>query len=399
MRRPVLSTIDNKKITDGIFFVLLTFLYVSFYLPMGSSIPTLALLGYYLIQYRFKLSVKLSGFVIYCISFAAFCYLSCYWAYSIDFVLVYANHIMKTMFGILVVYVCMKKKSSADVMLKAMMWGGYVVMFYMIAHYGIRELMNMLNQAERLANDVMNANRFAMCLAYTGIVHVYFGLKERWNFSHLLIVPASLLLAASGSRKGLVILIGGILLVVTLTIWIKERPVKAILKIFFGIILVFGLSIFFLSLPPFQLLKERILSFLFSITNDAAADVSLRSRSSYIEIGFALFKEHPILGVGIDNARLYTSRNVYLHNNFIELLADGGLVGFVLYYWMYFYLLIRYLYVEKGQQTDHVVCFVILLFALVAHYASVSYTYSAEYFILLMCYLQLVQFNKPSEKL
>lgn len=397
MRSLLLPPINKQKISDATFFVLLTLLYVSFYLPMGSSVPTLALLVYYLVQTRLKLSFQLSGFVLYCVGFTAFCYLSYYWATDTYYVLLYSNHILKSVFGILIVYICMQKKPSVDVMLKAMMWGGYAVMFYMIAYYGISGLTSMLSEAERLTNDVMNANRFAMCLAYTGVIHIYYGLKDKWSVLHLLIIPATLLLAVSGSRKGLIVLVGGILLIVILIIWAKERSTNALLKILLGLVLILGCSIFVLSLPPFRLLKERILSFLLSLTNDTAADGSLRTRSNFIEIGFAIFKDHPILGVGIDNARLFNYRNVYLHNNFIEVLADGGLVGFLLYYSMYGYLLIRYFRADKHRQGNHIVCFVILLFTLMTHYAVVSYTSSTEYFILLMCFLQITHFDKGPE--
>ena len=170
--------IIGKK-TDTIFFILLTLLYVSFYLPMGSTIPTVALLVYYIFYNRFTIKFKVTFFVVYGILFVAFCYFTCLWATDTYYVLLYSNHILKTMLGIFVIYACMQNKLTIRVMLKAMIWGGYIMMGYMIAFYGINELINMLNEAERLTNEVMNANNFAMCISYTCVAHIFFGIKER----------------------------------------------------------------------------------------------------------------------------------------------------------------------------------------------------------------------------
>ena len=380
-----------SKKNDMMFFFLLTFLYVSFYLPMGSAIPTLALLGYYLIKNKFKVFFKISFFVVYCISFALFCYLSYFWAKDTYYVMLYANHILKSMFGMMVIYLCVQKKPAIDLMLKVIVWGGYVIMFNMIAFYGINGLISMLNEAERMTNDLMNANQFALCISYALVIHAFFGIEERWTFAHLLMIPAALLLAVSGSRKGLIVLIGGVLCLTVLTIWKKEHSIKAILKIILGVLFVGAGFVLVLNLPAFRVIKERMENFFVLLSGDSNVDKSLITRSSFIEIGWSIFKKYPLLGVGIDNARLYNYRNVYLHNNFIEMLADGGLVGFSIYYSLYVYLFVGYFKTRKTKSKYYAVCFVLLIFMTMIHYAFVAYKVSGEYYMLLLCYMQLKQ--------
>lgn len=386
-----MPTIEKK---DYVLFCLVTFLYLSFYLPMGSSIPTIALLGYHLLKNRFKISLPISFFVVYLLAFVAFCYLTCLWAKDTYYVLLYSNHVLKTMFGIFVLYVCLLDKPAINLLLKSIVWGGYIMMFYMVAYYGINGVINMINESERMTNEAMNANTFAMCMAYACIIHVFLGITERWRLAHLFIIPAAVLLAVSGSRKGLIILVGGILCVVMLHTWRKEHSAKSLLKIF-GWLLIISLGfVGLLNLPAFSVIKDRMMSFLALLTGDSNVDNSLLSRSNFIEVGISIFKEHPLLGVGIDNARLFNYRNVYLHNNFVEMLADGGLIGFGIYYSLYIYLFVGYIKNRKTQSKYYSICFVLLTFMTAIHYAFVSYKMSGEYYMLLMLFMQLQHCKK-----
>ena len=131
------------------------------------------------------------------------------------------------------------------------------------------------------------------------------------------------------------------------------------------------------------------MNFFFLLSGDTDVDNSLLSRSNFIEIGLSIFKEHPLLGVGIDNARLFNYRNVYMHNNFVEMLADGGIIGFCIYYSMYVYLFVKYIKSRRTADEYYAICLIILIFMTAMHYAYVSYKTAGEYYMLLICYMQL----------
>ena len=70
------------------------------------------------------------------------------------------------------------------------------------------------------------------------------------------------------------------------------------------------------------------------------------SRSYLAQYGFQWWQDNPILGIGINCYRelsnvtsMFRGKNFYAHNNYIELLVDVGVIGVVLYYRGYFYLL------------------------------------------------------------
>ena len=84
-------------------------------------------------------------------------------------------------------------------------------------------------------------------------------------------------------------------------------------------------------------MRERFdLMFGFLGGTSAKIDYSTRERQQMIEEGLKQFHETPILGIGIGATSYITmqflGRATYLHNNYVELLASGGLIGTLLYY-------------------------------------------------------------------
>ena len=374
--------------SDFWFLCLITLLYISFYLPMGSTIPTLLLLAYYFIQTRFHLSFKYSIYVGYTLTFVAFCYLSCLWATNISYTLQYSEHILKSIFGMLVTYVVLyKRKDRVDIMLKAMMWGGYIVMFYSVYSYGISGIIDILSESRRITNEFINANTLAMSLAYTAVIHVYYAVKnKKWTVWHLLLIPALAMLAASGSRKGIIVLTVGVIGIYVLNEYKKPNHKYLFLKILvIPIIGIVGLYCL-LQIPMFSFLNMRIGNMIRSFMGATDVDQSLLSRTNFIEVGWNIFLKHPILGVGINNAKLYNYQEVYLHNNFVEMLSNGGIVGFLLYYLLYIYLFWQCFRKRKQiRLIEHMgLCFIILFVMTINHWAYVAYRNSVEYYLLLL---------------
>ena len=74
------------------------------------------------------------------------------------------------------------------------------------------------------------------------------------------------------------------------------------------------------------------------INHSYMIDASTNTRINMIKYGFEMFKSNPILGVGIGNYAYYGYHiyglfaEVYSHNNYIEMLSNIGIVGFISYY-------------------------------------------------------------------
>ena len=68
----------------------------------------------------------------------------------------------------------------------------------------------------------------------------------------------------------------------------------------------------------------------------SSEDVSDVNRIEMVKDAFGVFKSHPIVGVGWNNYRLYSSSGTYSHCSYVEVLACTGVIGAALfYYWLY----------------------------------------------------------------
>lgn len=381
----------NREIRGNLLlWTIIVFLYVSFFLPIGSIIPTLALLAYCIFKDRFVFRLNfLSPYNLYLICFVVFCYASSLWATDTANVFYQTSHLIKIVFGMIILFLCVNERCSIDFLLKAMMWGGYFLLLYEVVFYGVNGIISMIAASERLTNEIMNANNFAMCIAYSCVIHIYYGVKEKWNFTHLLIVPSLLLLAVSGSRKGILVLVVGVIGVLVLENYKKGKSVLPLIKTLLIITCVIVGTYWILQLSFFEILRDRVFSFFSLVSGGNDVDNSLIARSRFIERGIEVFRAHPILGVGLDNAKIYNYRYVYLHNNFVEMLADGGIVGFAIYYSFYVYLIIEFIKYRKSKEKNYCICLVLFLAYLFVHYAHVAYKESGEFFMLLICYLEI----------
>ena len=125
---------------------------------------------------------------------------------------------------------------------------------------------------------------------------------------------------------------------------------------------------------------------------EGTVDNSTQLRQEFIQIGIRQFKETPIFGIGMGSSyvltKMYTGHSTYLHNNFVEMLASGGILGFVVFYSMHAYVL--YQLWKKRHKNDPLtdVCLTLLLIYILADYGTVSYYTKETYFLFMICFLQ-----------
>lgn len=82
-----------------------------------------------------------------------------------------------------------------------------------------------------------------------------------------------------------------------------------------------------------------------AVFGNGKVDSSTIKRSNLRALGIEWFLKHPFAGIGIANPHILTNQyyafDAYLHDNFVELLCGGGIIGFSLYYSMYVYLFLQ----------------------------------------------------------
>lgn len=279
------------------------------------------------------------------------------------------------------------------------MWGGFFVPLYIIGRYGLSNLINIIVIGDRIDNDVLNANSIGMISAYSAIISFYYIQYEGFSRWNIMLLPSILMIFVSGSRKAFIIVFIGIFLFLLLKSINSKNCFNRLIKIW-GVIVSIIVVIYVSSkLPIFQSIIRRFLTMIKTLSYATIDSASTYTRIKLINLGIKIFKEHPILGIGIDNATelvagLFYKDYYYLHNNYIELLADGGIIGFGIYYFIYVILFIK-LWKNRDFTSGefNIVC-VLFILRLIIDFGMVSYEGKLTYFFLLIFYLKANEFEK-----
>lgn len=191
-------------------------------------------------------------------------------------------------------------------------------------------LRGLLNISERLGYDIMgNANSFGLMASvfFTGAMFSVFDTKSKLLKSCLLLAVLLdlLLIILTGGRKFLLYAV----LFVFLSLLVKGRvrvTRLALVTIVMGVVVY--ISAYFIMHNDY--LYDAIGYRFDGLFGEGAEGVD--DQSEIMLRGLELFSQKPIFGWGVNAFKYSGGFGFYAHSNYIELLADFGLVGTVIYY-------------------------------------------------------------------
>ena len=214
--------------------------------------------------------------------------------------------------------------------------------------------------SDRLGTDFMgNANNFAhfmMIASMFGLwLIVYESDKKSFNselFQKGYIVIKIALLGAvllclyslilSGGRKYFVL---PFVFLYVLLIFKKDKKGKTHFWLYTAIAIVLVVVAYLLIMKVetlYNAIGKRIESFIQGLTGKGEYDGSSAIRSTMREYALSMWIQNPIFGYGFDSFKYYnlteTGYFYYSHCNYTEMLFNGGIILFVAYYWIYYYL-------------------------------------------------------------
>ena len=375
--------------------------YISESLPGGQLwvlIPLSIMMVMYVSQYKPVIKVQAGSFFIYIISFLAFCFISRIWAENPQLAIPKINSLIYILIAMIIIVISTYSYNDIDLYLKAIMYGGYIVCVYCFIRYGWRGVMSILNSSSRISNDLLNANTLGMCVSYSIVINIHYIIKENIKIRDLLIIPAILILIASGSRKAILIVVIGCFMLYYFNNYSKNI-VKKVGKVLLGILIGVGVVYIATKLPFMQTVTYRFQNLISLLQgNETRSTSTAWIRFAYNRLGIELFLQHPLHGIGIANANIYTNmyygHDHYLHNNYVELLACGGIIGFLLYYSIWISILFVFIKNRKKRDSDFYICLVLLLVHMIMDYGAVSYYSKETYLLLLLLYMKADSLKK-----
>ena len=357
----------------------------------------------YLIREQGRITLSFNWMHMYMLLFIGVCYVSSIDALDSSVALSRSFDIVKIFCMLIVLYMCFQREKSVDPLLKIGMWAGYIVCFYTVYYYGLDYFINVLSSSTRIANEALNANTVGLLGANAIVMTVYYMMYDKPRWWNIIALPTLGILAATGSRKALVFVVAGVALLFVFKSFRSTNIVNSLAKLVTYLTVLIVGFIGILQLPMFSEILERMSSMVEAFTG-TGGDSSTIVRLMLVDIGWDLFHQSPLIGVGIHNPSVYTYsifgiENYYLHNNYIELLAGTGIIGVVTYYSMYVYLVYNMLRYHDLHSNEYVMVFILLMSQLVMDMGLVSYESKSTYFYMMLFYMEVQILHAKREAL
>lgn len=280
----------------------------------------------------------------------------------------------------------------------------FIVSVILVAAYGVvtQSGTYIAPYRNRLVSVVGNPNILAFLCSFAYIFSLHSFISEKRLSGKVLALIAILFLIyatiKTQSRQGIVLVVAGTIIycVVYYIFRFRTSMEKSKLALKFIIILLVVLLLIFVGFQFFRQSEyyyrfSALINFLKISTQTPTLsvirtiDLSTFMRIQLIKYGFEMWKDNPIIGVGVDNFRVnikeywHVGLPLYSHNNYIELLSTIGIFGAISYYALYFYLLIilfslkKEFYSQKENFNSVVLLITTILTLMVAEIFTVTY--------------------------
>ena len=351
-----------------------------------------------------RLVIKITFFHLWMLVLSGYCFLSTIWAWDPANAMTKGISVFSMFLCYSVALLCYQEYDSVDSLLKAVMWGGIIVMMVIIGTFGVGGILSLLRYDDRLSEQFyLNSNTVGVLCAISVTVNCYYILREkRLHWWNIFIISGVLIIASTGSRQALALMAGGIVLLFLLVNMQGKSPYEIAIILLAGIILIAALLLLIARLPAFSGIYKRMLSMIAAVTGVGKTDRSATTRLALIHAGLLQFRQTPVLGIGMGSGHLvawkYVNRTYYLHNNFVEILSGGGLIGFVIYYSIYLWILGNYIRFRRYATTETIICFTLLIMMLVEDYAAVTYYLKETFFYLMICSLEVEKMRRTCQE-
>ena len=224
-------------------------------------------------------------------------------------------------------------------------------------------------------------------LCFASSLYVLLNEKKKWRFLFALPILLAVLVGFSTGSKTFFFSIF-IFVLIVLFFKFKRRWIYLL-----SVVLVIGAGVALLYLPFLSTLRQRIfvsLGTFFGSGNEV--DSSTIIRSVWFDYGLYIGSRHLLFGTGSNGFAIFSGLGTYAHSNYVEVLCDFGLLGFLIFYLQLIFLFLNSLKI-KNINKSFVVAF--FIYYLIVGFSTVFY-YKKLYFLMLALMCSIVDFELDS---
>jgi len=336
--------------------------------------------------------IRIDGFVAVFFLFLCYTALSSLWAIHSTDSLTMARTLLRIFLCYLLIYWAYLRENDPNYLLSAIIIASYLVAFYSVTVYGFQRILNFSDDLRR-EESYANINSIALFLVFGFICEFYLLLYRGFHPRSLISLLSIIIVISTRSRKAVVFLILGVMALLLHRYAKSKHPAYSLLRA--AAILIGGLlTVYMLAqLPALLSVRNRLLWMINTFLGSGKMDTSSIMRQNLIRLGLNCFSRKPLTGIGMACTYSYAAAhlyfNSYLHNNYVELLAGGGLPAFSLFYSFYAILLYRCFRIKKKAPQWYALCIVMILLLLITDYGRVSYYSKTVLFEIMSLFLIL----------
>lgn len=248
----------------------------------------------------------------------------------------------------------------------------YISSVISLSYLIVSEMQNFLTGGIRIGDSLSgNVNVAGANFGILSVFLAYICIKDKTKFSYILFGAVAAIMLLTGSKMSIIIL------VLDLRFFIKssENKVNTFLVVFIvALIMVFAVF----TIPFFyNIIGVRIEDMLFSMfgVGKGVASHSTDVRKVMIQEGFRFFWDHPIIGGGEKYFATRTSTIYgYSHCNYVEILCNAGIIGFLLYFGPLFNNLKKMILFKNEDSSFKQLAITLLIGRLILDWMQVTYS-------------------------
>ena len=328
-------------------------------------IVLIGVMGFYIVQSKHAIPIRAFAFF----PFMFFSFFSIIWSKAPQATIV--RSITLARLSVLIVVLALYLYVSGDC--KRFIYGISVasifIIIYLLYFYGFSGLVQIMDDRVRLGRGILNQNTLAIYISISAILFLnQFLMKRRIHFL-ILAIGLIVIVIMTGSKKGVLdLVIGGIFL--ARKGFNEKRITGKYATRAFRLILLACVMYLVWQLPVFAITRNR-LELMFEELSGVPVlrDYSTANREIMIKAGLVEFLRHPLLGIGLDASSTIAWNNMvigsYLHNDYVELLATGGIIGFLIQY-VPIFLIFKNTWINRSASETNMLC----LFLMIVYFAN-----------------------------